>query len=151
MHEFEYWDIKFSQVRDASDEEWCENLLDTYREAVRLRLMSDVPLGAFLSGGVDSSSVVALMANLCDHPVTTCSIGFEEKEFNEIEYAREVAGLFNADHHERIVRPDAVAILEKLVWHYDEPFADSSAIPTYYVSQVARERVTVRSVRRWRR
>ncbi|HMF51957.1 MAG TPA: asparagine synthase (glutamine-hydrolyzing), partial [Candidatus Saccharimonadales bacterium] len=143
LRECEYWDIKFSQVRDASVEEWCENLLDTYREAVRLRLMSDVPLGAFLSGGVDSSSVVALMANLVDHPVTTCSIGFEEKEFNEIEYAREVAGLFNADHHERIVRPDAVAILEKLVWHYDEPFADSSAIPTYYVSQVARERVTV--------
>ena len=143
LREFEYWDIKFSQVRDASIEEWCENLLDTYREAVRLRLMSDVPLGAFLSGGVDSSSVVALMANLVDHPVTTCSIGFEEKEFNETEYAREVAGLFNADHHERIVRPDAVAILEKLVWHYDEPFADSSAVPTYYVSQVARERVTV--------
>ena len=86
----------------------ARKLLDTLREAVRLRLISDVPLGAFLSGGVDSSSVVAFMASLINDPVTTCSIGFEEKEFNELDYAREVASLFNTNHHERMVHPDAV-------------------------------------------
>jgi asparagine synthase (glutamine-hydrolysing) len=118
-------------------------LIDTYREAVRLRLISDVPLGAFLSGGIDSSSVVAAMAQFCNEPVATCSIGFEDKEFNELDYAREIAARFNTNHRERIVRPNAVGVVEKLVWHYDEPFADSSAVPTYYVSQIARERVTV--------
>ena len=88
-----------------TEEEWCEKLLDTYREAVRLRLISDVPLGAFLSGGVDSSSVVAFMAGLINDPVTTCSIGFEEKEFNELDYAREVASLFKTNHHEQMVQP----------------------------------------------
>src|SRR5262249_34341858 len=112
-------------------------------EAIRLRLISDVPLGAFLSGGVDSSSVVALMAQLTHDPVITCSIGFEEKEFNELDYAREIANEFQTDHHAEIVRPDALGIVEKLVWHYDEPFADSSAIPTYYVSKAARKHVTV--------
>jgi asparagine synthase (glutamine-hydrolysing) len=143
VREVEYWDIKFAETAVISEQQWCDRLLDTYREAVRLRLISEVPLGAFLSGGIDSSSVVALMAGLVDHPVTTCSIGFDEKEFNELEYAREIAHQFKADHHERMVRPDAVGIVQKLVWHYDEPFADSSAVPTYYVSQVAREHVTV--------
>ena len=143
IREGEYWDISFAHTEERTEEEWCERLSDTYREAVRLRLISDVPLGAFLSGGIDSSSVVASMAELANGPVTTCSIGFEEKEFNELEYAREVASRFDTHHYERIVRPDAVGVVEKLVWHYDEPFADSSAVPTYYVSQVARERVTV--------
>ena len=143
VHEREYWDISFAQTEEHTEEEWCNRLIDTYREAVRLRLVSDVPLGAFLSGGIDSSSVVAAMAQFCNEPVTTCSIGFEEKEFNELDYAREIAARFNTNHHERIVRPDAVGVVEKLVWHYDEPFADSSAVPTYYVSQIARERVTV--------
>jgi asparagine synthase (glutamine-hydrolysing) len=143
IREVEYWDINFSQTMGLTEEQWCQTLLDTYREAVRLRLISDVPLGAFLSGGVDSSSVVALMAQLSNSAVTTCSIGFEEKEFNELDFARQVASRFKTNHHEQLVRPDAVAIVEKLVWHYDEPFADSSAVPTYYVSQVARERVTV--------
>ena len=143
FRDVEYWDINFAKTLVATEEEWCEKLLDTYREAVRLRLISDVPLGAFLSGGVDSSSVVALMSGLAEDSVTTCSIGFEEEEFNELEYAREIATQFNTDHHEEIVRPDAVGIVEKLVWHYDEPFADSSAIPTYYVSKMAREHVTV--------
>ena len=143
IREVEYWDISFAHTMQLTEEEWCEKLLDTLREAVRLRLISDVPLGAFLSGGVDSSSVVAFMAGLINDPVTTCSIGFEEKEFNELDYAREVASLFKTNHHERMVHPDAVSIVEKLVWHYDEPFADSSAVPTYYVSQVAREHVTV--------
>ncbi len=143
IRDVEYWDINFSETLEATEEKWCEKLFETYREAVRLRMISDVPLGAFLSGGVDSSSVVALMAGLTNGPVTTCSIGFEEKEFNEIDHAREVAFRFETNHHEQVVRPDAVGVVEKLVWHYDEPFADSSAVPTYYVSKVAREHVTV--------
>jgi asparagine synthase (glutamine-hydrolysing) len=143
IREVQYWDLSFANTIELTEEQWCARLLDTYREAVRLRLISDVPLGAFLSGGVDSSSVVALMAGLTNRPVTTCSIGFEEEEFNEIDHAREVALRFKTDHHEQVVRPDAVGVVEKLVWYYDEPFADSSAVPTYYVSQVARQRVTV--------
>ncbi len=143
VREVEYWDISFANVLKFSEKEWCEKLLETYREAVRIRLISDVPLGAFLSGGIDSSSVVALMSKLKEEPVLTSSIGFDEQEFNELNYARDVASRFNTDHHEKIVRPDAVGIVEKLAWHYDEPFADSSAIPTYYVSKVARENVTV--------
>jgi asparagine synthase (glutamine-hydrolysing) len=143
IRDIEYWDISFGQTLSFTENEWSERLLDAYREAVRLRLISDVPLGAFLSGGVDSSSVVALMAELINDPVTTCAIGFEEKEFNELVYARETAARFGTNHHEQIVLPDAAGILEKLVWHYDEPFADSSAIPTYYVSKAAREHVTV--------
>ena len=143
LHETRYWDLSFAETDNLSEEKWCEKLLETYQEAVRLRLISDVPLGAFLSGGVDSSSVVALMAGLINDRVTTCSIGFEEKEFNELDYAREVASQFNTNHYEQMVRADAVDIVEKLVWHYDEPFADSSAVPTYYVSQVARQHVTV--------
>lgn len=143
MREVEYWDISFAKTYDLTEEEWCERLLETYHEAIRIRLISDVPLGAFLSGGVDSSSIVALMSELKEGPVITSSIGFEEKEFNELDYARKVATQFNTNHHEDIVRPDAVGIIEKLAWHYDEPFADSSAIPTYYVSKVARKHVTV--------
>ena len=143
IREREYWDISFCDIEERTEEDWCESLLETFREAVRVRLISDVPLGAFLSGGIDSSAVVAAMAGFCNEPVTTCSIGFEEKEFNELGYARQIADRFATNHHERIVRPDAVGVVEKLVWHYDEPFADSSAVPTYYVSKVARERVTV--------
>lgn len=143
VRELEYWDIGFAATYERTEEQWCERLIETYCEAVRLRLISDVPLGAFLSGGIDSSSVVACMAQSGKEPVTTCSIGFQEKEFNELDYAREVATRFSTNHYERIIRPDAVGVAQKLVWHYDEPFADSSAVPTYYVSQVARERVTV--------
>lgn len=143
VRETEYWDINFSETLVRTEKEWCETLLETYCEAVQLRLISDVPLGAFLSGGVDSSSVVALMSDIVRGSVTTCSIGFEEEKFNELDYAREIATRFGTDHYEKIVRPDALAIVEKLAWHYDEPFADSSAIPTYYVSQVARQNVTV--------
>jgi asparagine synthase (glutamine-hydrolysing) len=143
IREKEYWDLSFSRTLELKEEEWCERLFDSYREAVGIRLMSEVPLGAFLSGGVDSSSVVAIMAGLVDKPVTTCSIGFCEQEFNELEYAKEIASLFTTDHHEQVVRPDAVEILENLAWHYDEPFADSSAVPTYYVSKAARKHVTV--------
>ncbi len=138
-----YWDLSFAKVENRTEEEWCELLRHELCEATRVRLMSDVPLGAFLSGGVDSSAIVAMMSHLMKRPVTTCSIGFEEKEFNEAEYARQVGQLFKSDHHEETVWPSALEIMDKLVWHYDEPFADSSAIPTYYVSRVARRHVTV--------
>ncbi len=143
IKEIEYWDLSFANTLNISEKEWCERLLESYREAVQMRLISDVPLGAFLSGGVDSSSVVSIMSNLTNDPVITASIGFEEKEFDELDYANQIADLFKTNHYQKIVRPDTVNILEKLVWHYDEPFADSSSIPTYYVSKVARECVTV--------
>jgi asparagine synthase (glutamine-hydrolysing) len=143
VREQEYWDIDFSQTEIRSEAEWQEQLLDALREAVGIRLMSEVPLGAFLSGGVDSSSVVAMMTKITNRPVVTASIGFTSEEFSEAAAAKKFAESVNAEHHERIVNPDAVSVIEKLAYHYDEPFADSSAVPTYYVSQVAREFVTV--------
>jgi asparagine synthase (glutamine-hydrolysing) len=143
VRETKYWDLSFANIENHSEDEWCEMLRHSLCEATRIRLMSDVPLGAFLSGGVDSSSVVAMMSHLMKRAVTTCSIGFEDKEYDEADFAREVAKKFQTDHHEQVVHPQAVDILKKLVWHYDEPFADSSAIPTYYVSWVARQSVTV--------
>jgi asparagine synthase (glutamine-hydrolysing) len=113
------------------------------KDAVQVRLMSDVPLGAFLSGGVDSSVVVGLMSQMMSQPVKTFSIGFEEEDFSELPYARQVAKHFGTDHHELIVKPDLISVLPQLVWAYDEPFADSSMLPTYYVSKLAREHVTV--------
>jgi asparagine synthase (glutamine-hydrolysing) len=143
MKETCYWDMDFDRVEEKSEERWCEELLSTYEEAVRLRLRSDVPLGAFLSGGVDSSSVVALMHRIGGQRLNTCSIGFDEKEFDESAYAAAFAESLGTEHHEDRVRPDTLKILDTLVWHYDEPFADSSAVPTYYVSQAARRHVTV--------
>ena len=143
LEERQYWDISFGQVKNRSEEECCELLRHKLCEATRIRLMSDVPLGAFLSGGVDSSSIVAMMAKLMTMPVTTCSVGFDEQEYNETDFARQIAQRFHSDHHEQLVQPNALEIIDKLAWHYDEPFADSSAIPTYYVSYVARQHVTV--------
>ncbi len=138
-----YWDIHYQPDYSKTEEEWCSLVEDKLSEAVKSRLMSDVPLGAFLSGGVDSSAVVALMAKHSNSPVKTFSIGFKEAEFNELKYAREVARKYNTEHHEQIVEPESVGLLPKLVDTYDEPFADSSAIPTYFVSKFAREFVTV--------
>lgn len=143
IREVKYWDLSFAHTLELSEEEWCHRVLEAYREAVRIRMISDVPLGAFLSGGVDSSSVVALMSELAGGATTTSSIGFHEKEFDELEYARLVAERFHTRHHEQVVDPDAAGIIGKLAWHYDEPFADSSAVPTYYVSKIARQHVTV--------
>ncbi len=140
-----YWELNFNQ--DSQTHPDIKELEDKVRteleESVRLRLISDVPLGAFLSGGVDSSLVVGIMAKMSSKPVKTFSIGFEEKEFDELTYARLVSKHFATEHHEFIVKPNAIEILPKLVWHYNEPFADSSAIPTYYVAKMTRDYVKV--------
>ncbi len=138
-----YWNLEFKPDYSIKESEWIEGLREKLLNAVKIRLISDVPLGAFLSGGIDSSAVVAMMSQVMDQPVKTFSIGFEEEEFSELKYARMVAEKFNTNHHEMIVRPDAIELLPKLAWEFDEPFADSSAIPTYYVSKMAREHVTV--------
>jgi asparagine synthase (glutamine-hydrolysing) len=138
-----YWDLRFNPVREGDAESFGPAIVESLREAVKMRMMSEVPLGAFLSGGIDSSAVVALMAGVSDTPVKTSSISFSVAEYDESSYARKIAELFETDHHEYQVTPEAVPIIEKLAWHYDEPFADSSAVPTYYVSKTARETVTV--------
>ncbi len=139
-----YWDVRYNVIENRTEDQWCEALREQLCESTRIQLMSDVPLGAFLSGGVDSSSVVAMMRKVQEGgSVTTCSIAFEEDEYNEAPFARKIAEQFKTDHFEKTVRPQATDIIDKLAWHYDEPFADSSAIPTYYVSAVAREKVTV--------
>jgi len=138
-----YWQLDFSNKISISEEEAGERVVDLLREAVRVRLMSEVPLGAFLSGGIDSSAVVALMAQESSEKVKTFSIGFEEQDFSELHHARRVAEHVGTEHHEFIVKPDAMEILPTLVEHYGEPFADSSAIPSYYVSRETRKHVTV--------
>src|SRR5437773_347883 len=138
-----YWQLDFSQKLNISEQEAGERVVDLLREAVRIRLMSEVPLGAFLSGGIDSSAVVALMAQESSDRVKTFSIGFDEQDFSELHHARRVAEHVGAEHHEFIVRPDAMEVLPTLVEHYGEPFADSSAIPSYYVARETRRYVTV--------
>jgi len=138
-----YWSPPLSGKTSAAEEEIVEELQRRLRESVQLRLIADVPLGVFLSGGVDSGSVAALMAMESSRPVQTFSIGFEDEAFNELPYARLVADKYGTEHHELVLRPAAADILPLLVKHYGEPFADSSAIPTYYVSRSAREHITV--------
>jgi asparagine synthase (glutamine-hydrolysing) len=129
--------------QDWSSSQWRSALRKTLTEAVKLRMRSDVPLGAFLSGGIDSTIIAGLMQQISDRPVHTFSIGFPVKRFDETSYAREAAKLLGTEHHEYIVEPSALEMLPKLIWHYDEPFADSSAIPTMYLSQMTRQEVTV--------
>jgi asparagine synthase (glutamine-hydrolysing) len=138
-----YWLPDFSEKLDISEDEAQDEVLKILRESVRLRMISEVPLGAFLSGGVDSSAVVALMAQESSQPVKTFSIGFEEQDFSELKYAKKVAEHVGAEYHEFIVKPNAVEVLPTLIQHYGEPYADSSAIPTYYVSKETRKHVTV--------
>jgi len=128
---------------DFSEAEVCTRLREKFDESVRIRMIADVPLGAFLSGGIDSSSVVASMALASSEPVRTFSIGFEESAFNELEYAGMVARQYQTDHHEIVVRPDAVDLVSRLVRHFDEPFGDESAIPTFIVSEFAVRHVKV--------
>ncbi len=140
-----YWQLPAARAaaRVPRPEELRHELAARVEEAVRLRLLSDVPLGAFLSGGVDSSAIVAMMARAGGGRVKTFSIGFAAKEYDETRYARMVAQRYGTDHEEHIVEPDAVAVLPRLVWHYGEPFADPSAVPTWHVAELARRRVTV--------
>lgn len=138
-----YWKLDYSQKLDLSEDEWKKRILEKLEESVKLRMISDVPLGAFLSGGIDSSAIVALMAKNSDQPIKTFSIGFEEEKYNELPYAKMVAEKFKTEHTEFIVKPDAIEMLPKLVYHYEEPYADSSALPTYYVSKMTRKFVTV--------
>ncbi|RJP56665.1 MAG: amidotransferase 1, exosortase A system-associated [Candidatus Auribacter fodinae] len=139
----QYWDISFAEKLDSNEHELKEMILDNLRQSVSSHLISDVPLGAFLSGGIDSSAVAATMAGIINEPVKTCSIGFDIDRISELPYAREVAKLYKTDHFEHVVRPDAVSILDHIVHFYDEPFADTSAIPSYYLSQITRRKVTV--------
>lgn len=139
----QYWSPVRPVRENMTAEEAAERTRELVTDAVSLRLVADVPLGAFLSGGVDSSTVVATMAGLIDRPVKTFSIGFEEKAFNEADDARAVADHLKTDHEQLTVRPDADALIEQVVASFDEPFADSSAIPTFLVSRLAREHVTV--------
>jgi asparagine synthase (glutamine-hydrolysing) len=138
-----YWNVRFSEKLRISEQDAVSRFGELFRDAVRRRLIADVPLGAFLSGGMDSSSVVAEMAELSSTPVKTFSIGFGERDFDELAYARQVAQRFGTEHHELVVEPRALDILPTLVRHYGEPYGDSSAIPTYYVAQLTRQHVTV--------
>ena len=142
-HVRQYWQVGADETFRGSEREAIEGLRAVLGDAVRSHMVSDVPLGAFLSGGVDSSAVVAFMAQASPRPVKTFSIGFDDPQFDELDHARAVARHFGTDHHEFIVRPDGLSILERVVSHFDEPFADSSAIPTWYVSEIARQHVTV--------
>jgi len=138
-----YWELDFSKKIKLSEEDYCRRTLELLEECVKIRLISDVPLGAFLSGGVDSSAVVYMMSKLSSTPVKTFSIGFDEEKYSELKYARIIAERFRTDHHEYVVKPNAIEILPKLVWHYNEPYADSSALPSYYVAKMTRDKVTV--------
>ena len=139
----QWWDVDFSHRRSGSTADLSAELLHHMREAVGSRMVADVPLGAFLSGGVDSSSVVALMAESSRDPVSTCSIGFDVAELDETRHAEKVARLFGTDHHARSVDPDDFAAADRIATMFDEPFADASALPTWRVCQLAREHVTV--------
>src|SRR5262245_611472 len=139
----QYWQISENETFRGSEAEAVSQLRDVLTGAIKGHLLSDVPLGAFLSGGIDSSLVVGLMSEVSGARVKTFSIEFDEPAFDELEHARRVAQHFDTDHHEFVVKPDAIGILDRLVWHFDEPFADSSAIPTWYVSEMARRHVTV--------
>lgn len=138
-----YWDVNFEADYSKPESYYVDGLRGLLEESVRLCMISDVPLGAFLSGGVDSSAVVATMARLSPNPVKTFSIGFPEKEYNELEHAKQVSDMYGTEHHELVLEPDILSIIEDMTWHLDEPFGDSSAIPTYMVSKLASQHVKV--------
>jgi asparagine synthase (glutamine-hydrolysing) len=138
-----YWDVSFADRTKAKPEALEEELVALMRQAVRSRMVADVPLGAFLSGGVDSSSVVALMAEASSQAVKTCTIGFDVASLDETAFADRIARRFATDHRTRIVSPDDYGLIDRLAFHFDEPFADASALPTFRVCELAREQVTV--------
>lgn len=139
----QYWQLKFQPDYSKSEAQWIEETESMIKDSVKAHLVSDVPFGGFLSGGIDSSLVVTYMSQLMNRPVKTFSIGFENNQYNELPYAQVVADYCKTEHHVEIVRPDALSILPDLVRHFGEPFGDSSAIPTYYVSKMARKNVTM--------
>lgn len=141
MHIDSYWDLSYSDQYSVGPSTLADRLKTELREATRLRMRSDVPVGVFLSGGIDSTVVTALMADIAEEPINTYSIGFDE--YDELEFARAVARKYDTNHHERTVTPDAIEVLPELVRHYEMPFGDPSAVPTYYVSKVAAEDITV--------
>jgi len=139
-----YWSLDYrAKIAGISEDEACERIRSAVRAATRRRMVADVPLGAFLSGGIDSSTVVAAMAEASSSPVKTFSIGFDRQPFDELAHARRIAELFETEHHEFVVRPAAVEVLPRIVRHHGEPFADSSAIPSYYLAEMTRRHVTV--------
>lgn len=138
-----YWELSFLPTCKDDLVTAIEHSRALIKDAVQMRLVSEVPLGAFLSGGIDSSIIVGLMSQMMSQPVKTFSVGFEEEDYSELLYARQVAQHFSTDHHEFLIRPDLVSVLPQLVWAYDEPFGDDSMLPTYYVSKLAREHVSV--------
>lgn len=143
FEETEYWDVTFSEMSSETIQQAKDKLFNELMSATKRRMLADVPLGAFLSGGVDSSGVVAMMSKIQDAPVKTCSIGFDDKKFNETEFAKEVADYYRTEHHEFCVEADVAQDLKHIVSYFDEPFADPSLVPTYYVSQLAKQEVTV--------
>jgi asparagine synthase (glutamine-hydrolysing) len=138
-----YWKLRYEPKATLSESEAAERVRGALDESVQLRLISDVPLGAFLSGGIDSSAVVALMCRQARIPVNTFSIGFDDQQYNELEHARSIARLFHTEHHEFVVSPDLEDVLPKIAWHYGEPYADSSAVPTFHLARLARQHITV--------
>ena len=138
-----YWNVAFCPDETKSETEWVDELRALLEESVRLRLIADVPVGAFLSGGIDSSSIVAMMARLRSRPVKTFSIGFSEEDYNELASARQTAAAFGTDHHELVLNPNVLDVIDDITAYLDEPFGDSSAIPTYMVSKLASEHVKV--------
>lgn len=142
-HRERYWSLSYTDQFDAGPSTLADRLRSKLREATRLRMRSDAPLGVFLSGGIDSTVVTGLMDDISDDPVGTYSIGFDEAAYDELEFAKEVAAEYDTDHHEYTVTPDSMSVLPELVNHYEMPFGDPSALPTYYVSQVAADDITV--------
>ncbi|MCM8821184.1 MAG: asparagine synthase (glutamine-hydrolyzing), partial [Candidatus Omnitrophica bacterium] len=139
-----YWDINFqNKIKLKSEYEYSELLWSKLIEATKLRMIADVPLGIFLSGGIDSSTITGIMSSLSRNPVKTFSVGFDKKSFNELKYAKLVADRFSTEHRQFIVKPDIIEVLPKLVWHFNEPFADTSMLPTYYVARETKKYVTV--------
>ncbi len=143
IEQTQYWDISFARTSTNSETQNKQSLIDLLEQATKQRMMSDVPLGAFLSGGVDSSGVVALMAKNSEKPVKTCTVGFTDKTYNEAEFAKEIANQYNTEHHEFTVHQNVADNLEHIVSFFDEPFADPSLVPTFFVSELARQEVTV--------
>lgn len=139
----QYWDVDFTIQNHHSESYYIERFLEIFQDAVKIRLMSDVPLGAFLSGGIDSSSVVAVMSRFVDGGAKTFSIGFEEGYYNELEYAQLIADKFKTQHYEFVLKPDIMDILSRYAWHFDEPFSDQAALPTFMLAQMTKEHVTV--------